>query len=238
MKIFKNYLVFPFISAGLLAVAFIYNIVFALIISADPALPYNILFYFFPLLIGMFLVYFGVKNNRRPIIYIGHMVNIICSLLLNIKIEEAIFAWTSDFPGIILLVFSIWPLILLAISLTLMAFVKTIDFVKKHRIIILISFFGLAINALAVLILMIIFAVQFSQASVFFAYVPTLLIFISLISVGALPSYTLEMATFESSDHSSFVEDVIKKAKQTKRKKESKKEEKVEEEIIDVEIED
>ena len=124
MKIFKNYLVYPFVSAGLLALAFLYNIIFALSVSADPVLSYGILFYFLPLLIGMYLVHYGIKNNNRIIIYIGHIFNIISSLFITIKIERIVFAWMSDFPGIILLIFSIWPLLLLLISLTIKAFCK------------------------------------------------------------------------------------------------------------------
>ena len=239
MKIFKNYLVYPFVSAGLLALAFLYNIIFALSVSADPVLSYGILFYFLPLLIGMYLVHYGIKNSHRIIIYIGHILNIISSLFITIKIERLVFAWMSDFPGIILLFFSIWPLLLLLISLTIKAFVKTIEFEKQHKIILLISFIGLVANALLVLVLLIVLAVMFDEALVFFALLPVFFVFTSLISVTALPLYTKEVAVINESFSPSLFEEVIKKAKHVKNKNKPSNPEKTnDEDVIDIEIED
>lgn len=233
MKVFKKYIIFPIISLSLLGVAFLYNLLFALIAEVDPILHYSILFYFLPLIIGMLFVHFGIKNKSNLFIYIGHILNIVCSLIITIKIERLLFALVSDLPGVSLLFCCIWPLLLLGTSLTVMGFAKTVNFEKEHRIILLVSFFGLVLNALIVLIVIIIFAVRFEEVFVFFSFLPVILVFLSLISVAALPAYTTDMANLvEKSSAKSFFENLFNRTKFGKKKNtKTKEEEKIKEDV-------
>lgn len=240
MKLDKKYVAFPFVTMGILLFTFLYNLVFALFAEVDPVLGYEPLFYFLPLIVGSFFVYFGIKENNNLIIYIGHIISILCSLILSAYIERWNFAFISSYPGIILLIFLIWPLIALLISLSLGAFSKTYHTKKIHYIVLLGNMIGASLSALLVLTTLIVFSVRYSSAFFFFASLPLIFVFVVIALVAAFPYFTKDQLVMNvSSQSEDFFNKLKKSAMFMKNKKEHKtKEEQSKDDVIDVELED
>ncbi|MDY0345922.1 MAG: hypothetical protein RBR44_05160, partial [Bacilli bacterium] len=63
MKNHKTLLLISFIGMGILGLAFIYNIIFALATNLAPAITVNIAIFFLPMLVALFLVPYGLKKE-------------------------------------------------------------------------------------------------------------------------------------------------------------------------------
>lgn len=240
MKLNKKYVAFPFITTGILLFTFLYNLIFALFADTDPILSYEPLFYFLPLIVGSFFVYFGMKKERNLIIYLGHVVSIICSLILTAYIERWNFAFISSYPGIVLLIFLIWPLIMLLISLSLGAFYKTYNSKKIHYVVLIGNIVSVSLSVLLVLTILIVISVKLSSALFFFATLPMFFIFLVIVLVTLFPYFTRENLVVNVSPESDDFFDKLKKSAMfMKNKKEHKiKGEQPEDDVIDVELDD
>ena len=128
MKNHKVLSIISFVGLGLIGLIFLYNFIFALAADIDPVLPMEAMVVTLPLAIGLLLVPYAVKTENRQLIYIGNMISVISSLVFVYQTGRLCLAGLSGTLNVALLISMIWPLVMLATSLTMMAYYKKADF--------------------------------------------------------------------------------------------------------------
>ncbi|NCA97256.1 MAG: hypothetical protein EOM77_03640 [Bacteroidia bacterium] len=181
MKKYKLLSIVSFVGIGILGAAFVYNIVFALGVGIAPFLPVNVIIFFLPLIVGLFLVPYGLKSGNRQLIYIGNMVGLVSGAALSYQIARLCFTTT---PGLLISAFSVWTLLVLAGSLTMMAYSKKADFRPIHDILSLIPLAGIGASLLTTLIVQIVLSIRFASGIPFGNYVSVGLAFVALAPVA------------------------------------------------------
>lgn len=177
MKTYKLLSIVSFIGIGILGVAFLYNIIFGLATQTAPFLPVNVVIFFLPLIAGLFLVPYGLKSGNRQLIYIGNMIGLVASAALSYQIARLCFNTT---PGLIITAVSVWTLIVLAGSLTMMAYSKKADFRPIHDILSLVALGGVGASILTTFIVQLVLSIRFASGVPFLSYVSVALSFVAI----------------------------------------------------------
>lgn len=180
MKTYKLLSIVSFVGIGILGATFLYNIFFALGIGAAPFLPVNVVIFFLPLIAGLFLVPYGLKGGNRQLIYIGNMVGLVASAALSYQIARLCFNTT---PGLIITAVSVWTLIVLAGSLTMMAYSKKADFRPIHDILSLVALGGVGASILTTFIVQLVLSIRSASGIPFGAYVSVAFSFVAITPV-------------------------------------------------------
>lgn len=193
MKNYKTLSLLSIFGTALFVLSFIYNIIFALATGSAPCIPYEATFMFLPIIIGMFLVPYGLKNNNRMLIYLGNIISASAALLMVVSINDLVLGPLSV-ASIAFLVALIWPFVLLIGSLSLMAFYKKADFRPIHNIVTLVALGGVGLGILFSLIIPIIFAIQFSSFLIFVSFLPVFFATVGLIPIAAMAFFLKDEA--------------------------------------------
>lgn len=180
MKTYKLLSIVSFVGIGILGVAFLYNIIFGLATQTAPFLPVNVVIFFLPLIAGLFLVPYGLKSGNRQLIYIGNMIGLVASAALSYQIARLCFNTT---PGLIITAVSVWTLIVLAGSLTMMAYSKKADFRPIHDILSLVALGGVGASILTTFIVQLVLSIRSASSIPFGAYVSVAFSFIAIAPV-------------------------------------------------------
>ena len=185
MKNHKVLLTVGFIGLGLLGLVFLYNFIFAL---AQPAvgtvLTVETMVFALPIAVGLLLVPYAFKTGNRKLIYIGNMINIASSLAFVYQTARLCLVGLNDALAVALLISMVWPLMALATSLTMMAFMKKADFKPIHNVVLIVSFIGIILSFLITALTMLVVSIRNSNALVFGAsLLPTLFVFLSVAPV-------------------------------------------------------
>lgn len=180
LKNYKTLSLVSYIGIGVFGFVFLYNILYALIADVDPVIPAQGMIFALPLVVGLFLVPFGFRHENRGLIYLGQMMAIVSGAILVFQIGRLCYGLVSDIPNVAYLLTITWPLLLLATSLTLMAFYKKADFRPIHNIVVLVALGGLALSVLITLVIIIVWAVQFRNGLLVVALLPTFFVFLGL----------------------------------------------------------
>lgn len=184
MKNHKVLLTVGFIGLGLLGFVFLYNFIFAL---AQPAigtvLTVETMVFALPIAIGLLLVPYGFKTGNRTFMYIGNMINIASSLAFVYQTARLCLVGLNDALAVTLLISMVWPLMALATSLTMMAFMKKVDFKPIHNIVLIVSFIGVIVSVLITALTMLVVSIRNNNGLVFGALLPTLFVFLSVAPV-------------------------------------------------------
>lgn len=180
MKNHKALLTVGFIGIGLLGFVFLYNFIFAL---AQPAigtvLTVETMVFALPIAVGLLLVPYAVKSENRKLIYIGNMINIASSLAFVYQTASLCLAGISGALAVALLISMVWPLLALATSLTMMAFIKKADFKRIHNIVVIVSLIGVLVSILITALTITIFSIN-NGALIFGSLLPTIFVFMSV----------------------------------------------------------
>jgi len=177
MKNHKTLLLISFIGMGILGLTFVYNIIFALATNRAPAITVNIAIFFLPMLIALFLVPYGLKKESRQLIYVGNMLGVVSAGLLSYQLARLCFTTT---PGLIILLTTVWSLILLAGSLTMMAYSKKADFTPIHIILTIVALVGVAASVITNLTFSLVNSIRISSGIPFGNYVSIGLAFLAI----------------------------------------------------------
>ncbi|MFA5222903.1 MAG: hypothetical protein WC160_00400 [Bacilli bacterium] len=183
MKNHKVLSIISFVGLGLIGLIFLYNFIFALAADIDPVLPMEAMVVTLPLAIGLLLVPYAVKTENRQLIYIGNMISVISSLVFVYQTGRLCLAGLSGTLNVALLISMIWPLVMLATSLTMMAYYKKADFRPIHNIVLLVAFGGIALSVLITFITILVFAIVNRNGFVFGALLPTLIVYLAIAPV-------------------------------------------------------
>ncbi|MFA5481559.1 MAG: hypothetical protein WC282_04185 [Bacilli bacterium] len=183
MKNYKLMFIFSLVGSAILALAYLYNLIFALASDISPVIPSETFIFILPLMIGMVLVPYALKTENKILIYIGQMISVGSAAILVFQLGRLVFDMVNGVPSIVFLLTLVWPLLLLGASLTIMAFVKKSDFRPFHNVITLVVLAGIALSVLIDLVILIVWGVQYG-AFTFGCLVPTFLIFVALAVVG------------------------------------------------------
>lgn len=184
MKNHKVLLTVGFIGIGLLGFVFLYNFIFAL---AQPAigtvLTVETMVFALPIAVGLLLVPYGFKTGNRTLMYIGNMINIASSLAFVYQTARLCLVGLNDALAVTLLISMVWPLMALATSLTMMAFMKKVDFKPIHNVVLIVSFIGIILSFLITALTMLVVSIRNNDGLVFGALLPTLFVFLSVAPV-------------------------------------------------------
>lgn len=183
MKNHKVLLTVGFIGLGLLGLVFLYNLIFALAANIDPVLPVEAMVFALPIAVGLLLVPYAFKTGNRKLIYIANMINIASSLAFVFQTARYCLAGLSGSLTVALLISMVWPLMALATSLTMMAFLKKADFKPIHNIALIVSFIGIIVSILITALTMLVVSIRNNNGLVFGALLPTLFVFLSVAPV-------------------------------------------------------
>lgn len=180
MKNHKALLTVGFVGLGLLGFVFLYDLIFALAANMNPAIPMEAMVFALPLAVGLLLVPYAVKSENRKLIYIGNMINIASSLAFVYQTASLCLAGISGALAVALLISMVWPLLALATSLTMMAFIKKADFKRIHNIVVIVSLIGVLVSILITALTITIFSINMNRALEFGSLLPTIFVFISV----------------------------------------------------------
>ena len=188
MKNHKALLTVGFVGLGLLGFVFLYDLIFAIAANMNPAIPMEAMVFALPLAVGLLLVPYAVKSENRKLIYIGNMINIASSLAFVYQTASLCLAGISGALAIALLISMIWPLLALATSLTMMAFIKKADFKRIHNIVLMVSLIGVLVSILITALTITIFSINMNMdpllnvngALIFGSLLPTIFVFMSV----------------------------------------------------------
>lgn len=189
MKNHKALLTVGFVGLGLLGFAFLYDLIFAIAVNMNPAImnpaiPMEAMVFALPLAVGLLLVPYAVKSENRKLIYIGNMINIASSLAFVYQTASLCLAGISGALAIALLISMIWPLLALATSLTMMAFIKKADFKRIHNIVLMVSLIGVLVSILITALTITIYSINMNPlvngALIFGSLLPTIFVFMSV----------------------------------------------------------
>lgn len=184
MKNHKALLTVGFVGLGLLGFVFLYDLIFALAANMNPAIPMEAMVFALPLAVGLLLVPYAVKSENRKLIYIGNMINIASSLAFVYQTASLCLAGISGALAIALLISMVWPLLALATSLTMMAFIKKADFKRIHNIVVIVSLIGVLVSILITALTITIFSINMNPllngALIFGSLLPTIFVFMSV----------------------------------------------------------
>ena len=180
MKNHKALLTVGFVGLGLLGFVFLYDLIFAIAANMNPAIPMEAMVFALPLAVGLLLVPYAVKSENRKLIYIGNMINIASSLAFVYQTASLCLAGISGALAIALLISMIWPLLALATSLTMMAFIKKADFKRIHNIVLMVSLIGVLVSILITALTITIFSINMNDALIFGSLLPTIFVFMSV----------------------------------------------------------
>lgn len=184
MKNHKALLTVGFVGLGLLGFVFLYDLIFAIAANMNPAIPMEAMVFALPLAVGLLLVPYAVKSENRKLIYIGNMINIASSLAFVYQTASLCLAGISGALAIALLISMIWPLLALATSLTMMAFIKKADFKRIHNIVLMVSLIGVLVSILITALTITIFSINMNPilngALIFGSLLPTIFVFMSV----------------------------------------------------------
>jgi hypothetical protein len=180
MKNHKALLTVGFVGLGLLGFVFLYDLIFAIAANMNPAIPMEAMVFALPLAVGLLLVPYAVKSENRKLIYIGNMINIASSLAFVYQTASLCLAGISGALAIALLISMIWPLLALATSLTMMAFIKKADFKRIHNIVLMVSLIGVLVSILITALTITIFSINMNGALIFGSLLPTIFVFMSV----------------------------------------------------------
>lgn len=180
MKNHKALLTVGFVGLGLLGFVFLYDLIFALAANMNPAIPMEAMVFALPLAVGLLLVPYAVKSENRKLIYIGNMINIASSLAFVYQTASLCLAGISGALAVALLISMVWPLLALATSLTMMAFIKKADFKRIHNIVVIVSLIGVLVSILITALTITIFSINMNRALEFGSLLPTIFVFMSV----------------------------------------------------------
>ena len=181
MKNHKTLSLISFIGMGILGLAFVYNIIFAMASGLAAALTVNIAVFFLPIIIALFLVPYGLKKESKQLIYIGNMIGVVSAGVLSYQLARLCFTST---PGLIIVLTTVWPFLLLAGSLTMMAYSKKADFKPIHTILSIVALGGAIASVLTNTIYSLVISIQVSSGLPFGDYVSIGLTFLALAPVA------------------------------------------------------
>ena len=126
---------------------------------------------------------YGFKTGNRTLMYIGNMINIASSLAFVYQTARLCLVGLNDALAVTLLISMVWPLMALATSLTMMAFMKKVDFKPIHNIVLIVSFIGVIVSVLITALTMLVVSIRNNNGLVFGALLPTLFVFLSVAPV-------------------------------------------------------
>lgn len=184
MKDHKVLSVVSFVGFGLLGFIFLYNLIFALAAKIDPVIPMEAMVFALPMAVGFGLVPYGAKIQNRQLIYIGNMIGVVSALVFVYQTASLCLVNLGGALTVALLITMIWPLLVLATSLTMMAFLKKADFRPFHNLIILATFVGILLSFVITFISILVFAIVNKNGVAFWALLPTLFVFLSIVPVA------------------------------------------------------
>jgi hypothetical protein len=183
MKSHKLLPVVAFIGLGILGFIFAYNFIYSLAANIAPVIPMEAMVFALPIAIGLLLVPYAVKSENRKLIYIGNMISVVFSLIFVYQTASLCLSNLSGALNIALLITMIWPLMALATSLTMMAFMKKVDFKPIHNVVLIVSFIGIILSFLITALTMLVVSIRNNNGLVFGAFLPTLFVFLSVAPV-------------------------------------------------------